>query len=390
MEPYKADSTSKYAGLGLVTPKTVAFNSPLMLASGQQLNQYQMVYETYGELNKQKSNAILVCHALNANHHAAGWYEGDKKPGWWDHFIGSGKAIDTRHFFIVSPNNIGGCGGTTGPASINPETNRYWGADFPSLRVRDWVNAQKSLMDYLDIPQWAAIVGGSLGGMQVMRWSLMYPELLRHGVVIASTMNLGAQNIAYNQIARRAIKSDLDFCQGNYLNDGKRPVKGLALARMLANLTYQAEDKLDTRFGRQVKQGTVDIGLTPDVEYEIESYVNYQGDKFAHQFDANTYLLINRMLDLFDLARDFNDDPIEAFRHALCKYLVVSFSSDWRFTPDRSRDIAMAMMAANKSVSYAEIESSDGHDSFLLPNQRYEAVFKTYLDKVAQEVNSYQ
>ena len=376
--------------IGLVSPQTVLIEKPLTLACGIVLPSHQLVFETYGTLNSDRSNAILICHALSGDHHAAGFHKGDNKPGWWNHYIGPGKAMDSDRFFIVSVNNIGSCFGSTGPTSINPETSEAWGADFPSLRARDWVESQKLLMDHLDIHCWAAVIGGSLGGMQAMRWSLEYPERLLNAVVIASSMKLSAQNIAFNEIARRAIKSDPEFCDGNYLQEGKAPLHGLALARMIGHVTYLSDEVLGEKFGRELASGDFIDGTADPVEFEVESYLNYQGDKFSNAFDANSYILITKMLDYFDLAREYNNSPTEAFAHAQCKFLLISFSSDWRFSPQRSQEITDALIRAGKDVSYAAIDSNQGHDSFLLPNSRYQAALGGYLNRVANQLESSQ
>ncbi len=372
--------------VGIVTPQQLRIDTPLELTCGRTFNDYELAIETYGELNAAKNNAVLICHALSGHHHAAGYHTPqDKKPGWWDHYIGPGKPIDTNRFYVVSLNNPGGCHGSIGPGTTNPATNKPWGPAFPPLRVRDWVNSQAQLADKLEIEQWAAVIGGSLGGMQAMRWSLLYPERVRHCVVIAAAMKLTAQNIAFNEIARRAIKSDPDFHDGDYLSRGASPKRGLALARMIGHVTYLSDELMGSRFGRELSTGSFQSGTDTPVEFQVESYLRYQGDKFSDVFDANTYLLMTKALDYFDLSRDYNHDPVEAFRHALCKYLVISFSSDWRFPPRRSRDIVDALIAANQDVSYAEIDSPHGHDAFLLPNERYQAVFSAYMQQVANE-----
>ena len=376
--------------VGLVKPQTVVIEQPLKLACGVVLPKHTLVYETYGTLNKNNSNAILICHALSGNHHAAGVYEQDAKPGWWDQYIGPGKPIDSNRFFIVCVNNIGSCFGSTGPTSENPETGKPYGADFPPVRARDWVESQRLLMEHLNIDCWAAVVGASLGGMQAMRWSLEHPEKLQHAVVIASSMKLTAQNIAFNEIARKAIKSDTDFCDGNYLQENKIPHQGLALARMIGHVTYLSDELMGQKFGRDLKAGDLLQGKTDPVEFQIESYLNYQGDKFSDFFDANSYILITKMLDYFDLAREYDHDPIAAFSHAQCKFLVVSFSSDWRFSPARSQEITDALIAAGKDVSYIAIDSDHGHDAFLLPNQRYQAAIGGYLSRLADQLEGAQ
>ena len=372
--------------VGLVTPQTIQFNEPLLLACGKTLDNYQLIYETYGQLNASKSNAVLICHALSGHHHAAGYHTlEDRKPGWWDAYIGPGKPIDTNKFFVVALNNLGGCHGSTGPTSINPATGKPWGPDFPKLRVRDWVASQARLADKLGIDTWAAIIGGSLGGMQVMRWALEYPERVRHCVVIASAMKLTAQNIAFNETARQAIMSDPNFCEGRYLEQNTLPRNGLAVARMIGHITYLSDYAMGEKFGRDLRKGSFERGVDEPVEFQIESYLRYQGDTFANNFDANSYLLITKALDYFDLAREYNDDPVLAFSYARAKFLVVSFSTDWRFAPERSREIVNALMGARKAVTYAEIESNFGHDAFLLPNPRYQQVFARYLAGIATE-----
>ena len=370
--------------VGLVETQSMDFDEPLPLACGRVLQNYTLVYENYGTLNKNKSNAILVCHALSGSHHIAGYHSmEDKKPGWWEHYVGPGKPLDTDKFFIVCCNNLGGCDGSTGPKSINPETGEPWGADFPNMRVRDWVHSQARLGDRLGIKQWAAVVGGSLGGMQAMRWSLEYPDRLRYCVIIASAMKLTAQNIAFNETARQAIMKDPAFHGGHYLRKNTLPKQGLSVARMIGHITYLSDDGLGKKFGRDLRSGSFAQGIDEPVEFQIESYLRYQGEKFSEGFDANTYILMTRALDYFDLAREYNHDPSTAFREASCKFLVVSFSSDWRFAPERSRELVNALMKADKDVVYGEIESQYGHDAFLIPKQlRYWDLFTRYMNKI--------
>jgi len=372
--------------VGLVTAEKVLIDTPLTLACGTVLPSHELMVETYGCLNTDKSNAILICHALSGHHHAAGFYEGDDKPGWWDDYIGPGKPMDSNRFFIVSLNNIGSCFGSTGPTSTNPATGEAWGAQFPPLRARDWVESQKLLMEKLGIDRWAAVIGGSLGGMQAMRWSLEHPDKVANSIVIASSMRLSAQNIAFNEIARRAIKSDPQFFNGDYLKQGAAPRHGLALARMIGHVTYLSDELMGQKFGRELRSGDFTQGESAPIEFQIESYLNYQGDKFSGGFDANSYILITKMLDYFDLAREYHNNPVEAFSHAQCDFLVISFSSDWRFSPQRSREIVDALIGAEKNVSYAVIESDQGHDAFLLPNPRYEQVLAKYLSRVADQL----
>jgi len=370
--------------VGIVTPKSITFDTPLVLACGDVLERYDLTYETYGALNHDKSNAILICHALSGSHHAAGYHSyDDKKPGWWDNYIGPGKPIDTRRFFVICPNNVGGCDGSTGPASINPKTGKYWGHTFPHMRVRDWVHTQARLADSLDITTWAAVIGASLGGMQAMRWALEYPDRLHHCVVIASAMSLTAQNIAFNETARQAIQADPDFHEGDYLNKQTLPKKGLTVARMVGHITYLSDDGMGEKFGRELRSGSFTQGENKLVEFQIESYLRYQGKKFSRTFDANTYILMTRALDYFDLAREYNNSPAEAFKHAQCQFLVLSFTSDWRFSPERSHEIVSSLIRADKDVTYAQIDSTYGHDAFLVANQeRYRALFDTYMKKI--------
>jgi homoserine O-acetyltransferase len=369
--------------VGMAVPQRVTFEQGLDLACGRHLPEFELVYECYGELDPEASNAILICHALSGHHHAAGYHhEDDKKPGWWDDCIGPGKPIDTNHFYVVSLNNIGGCHGSTGPRSVNPATGKIYGPDFPPLRARDWVNSQAMLTDHLGIQCWAAIIGGSLGGMQAMRWSLEYPERVRHCIVIAAAMKLSAQNIAFNEIARQAIFSDPDFREGQYLRDDVIPRQGLSIARMVGHITYLSDDAMADKFGRDLRSGSFAQGTDEQLEFQVQSYLRHQGSVFSESFDANTYILMTRALDYFDLAREYGDDPVAAFGHASASFLVISFSSDWRFSPGRSREIVNALIAAGRRVSYSEIEADQGHDAFLLPIPRYRDVFSAYMNRI--------
>ena len=371
--------------VGIVTPRIARFEEPLPLACGRDLPAYDLIYETYGELNAQRSNAILVCHALSGHHRAAGYHSADdKRPGWWDECIGPGNPIDTSHFYVVSVNNIGGCHGSTGPMSINPETGKPWGPDFPPLRARDWVHSQARLADYLGIDCWAAIVGGSLGGMQAMRWALEYPQRVRHCIVIAAAMKLSAQNLAFNEVARQAIVSDPKFAGGYYQEHNAVPSQGLALARMVGHITYLSDNAMANKFGRDLRSGTLEQGDQEQAEFQVQSYLRYQGSQFSSSFDANTYILMTRALDYFDLAREYGNDPVAAFKHASCSFLVMSFSTDWRFSPERSREIVDALIAADRPVTYVEIEADEGHDAFLLPIPRYVDVFRAYMRRVGE------
>ncbi|MCL4680351.1 MAG: homoserine O-acetyltransferase [Rhodocyclaceae bacterium] len=367
--------------VGAVQPQRAHFDKPLALAGGGALPAFELVYETYGELNAARSNAVLVCHALSGNHHVAGHYADDpKNVGWWDNLVGPGKPLDTRKFFVVGVNNLGGCYGSTGPTTINPASGRPWGADFPVVVVEDWVAAQAMLADRLGIDTWAAVMGGSLGGMQALQWTLEYPERIRHALVIASAPKLTAQNIAFNEVARQAILSDPDFHGGHYYAHGVVPARGLRLARMIGHITYLSDDQMAEKFGRRLRQG--DLKFSYDVDFEIESYLRYQGDKFAGYFDANTYLITTKALDYFDPARDYGGDLAAALARASADFLVVSFSTDWRFAPERSREIVYGLVHNRLDVSYAEIESIAGHDSFLLDDPRYHAVMRAYFEGI--------
>jgi homoserine O-acetyltransferase len=374
--------------VGIVAPKVAHFSQPHPLKSGAVLPQYDITYETYGTLNADASNAVMICHALSGTHHIAGRYTAeDKYAGWWDNLVGPGKPLDTNKFFVIGLNNLGGCHGTTGPASINPATNQPWGSAFPILTVEDWVHSQVRLLDYLGINQLAAIIGGSLGGMQAMEWSLAYPDRVRHALVIASAPNLTAQNMAFNEVARQAIITDPDFHNGDYYQHDTLPRRGLRIARMLGHITYLSDDAMGKKFGRQLKDT---IKYTFDVEFEMESYLRYQGDKFAGTFDANTYIRMTRALDYYDPAADFNDDLTAVFAQEQLngdkakqpKFLVVSFTSDWRFSPARSREIVKALLDNERTVSYAEVTAAHGHDAFLMPDPHYHAIMRNYLDQI--------
>ena len=366
--------------VGIVAPQTAHFEQALTLKSGAFLPQFDLVYETYGKLNADQSNAVLICHALSGTHHVAGKYSADDKyPGWWDNLIGPGKPLDTNKFFVIGVNNLGGCHGSTGPSSINPANGQPWGAQFPVLTVEDWVASQAMLADYLGIKQLAAVVGGSLGGMQALQWTLAYPERVRHALVIASAPNLTAQNMAFNEVARQAIITDPEFHGGDYYAHGVVPRRGLRIARMLGHITYLSDDAMGAKFGRKLKDG---IHYSFDAEFEMESYLRYQGDKFAGEFDANTYLRMTRALDYYDPALAFDSDLSAALKTVQASFLVVSFTSDWRFSPARSREIVKALLDNERTVSYAEVTAAHGHDAFLMPDAHYHAILRTYLNKV--------
>ena len=369
--------------VGLVTPQTARFEEPLALACGRSLASYELVYETYGTLNASASNAVLICHALSGHHHAAGYHaETDRKPGWWDSCIGPGKPIDTNRFFVVSLNNLGGCNGSTGPSSLNPATGKPYGADFPVLTVEDWVHSQVRLADRLGIGQWAAIVGGSLGGMQALQWTITYPDRVRHCVDIASAPKLSAQNNAFNEVARQAILTDPEINGGSFQDQGVIPKRGLMLARMVGHITYLSDDSMGEKFGRELKSDKLNYDFH-SVEFQVESYLRYQGEEFSGRFDANTYLLMTKALDYFDPAAAHGGDLAATLAGVTADYCIMSFTTDWRFSPARSREIVDALMAARKNVCYLEIDSPYGHDAFLIPTPRYMQGFSNYMNRIA-------
>ncbi|MGB3595599.1 MAG: homoserine O-acetyltransferase [Pseudomonas neustonica] len=375
-------STLPADSVGLVTPQRHTFSDPLPLACGKALASYELVYETYGQLNAGADNAVLICHALSGHHHAAGYHSIDeRKPGWWDSCIGPGKAIDTNRFFVVSLNNLGGCHGSTGPSSVDPETGKAYGASFPVLTVEDWVHSQARLADVLGIKQWAAVVGGSLGGMQALQWAISYPERIRHCVAIATAPKLSAQNIAFNEVARQAITTDPDFHHGDYAAFGVIPKRGLMLARMVGHITYLSDDSMGRKFGRELRSEQLNYDLT-SVEFEVESYLRYQGQEFSGRFDANTYLLMTKALDYFDPAAAHGDDLAKTLAGIQAHCLVMSFTTDWRFSPERSHELVNALLSAKKQVSYLEIEAAQGHDAFLLPIPRYIEALSGYMNRI--------
>jgi len=375
------------SSVGIVTAHRATFEQPLTFKSGAVLPRYELMYETYGTLNADKSNAILICHALSGHHHVAGYYADDTKNiGWWDNMVGPGKPIDTLKFFVIGLNNLGGCHGSTGPSSIDPATGKPYGSSFPVVTVEDWVNAQARLADQLGIQRFAAIVGGSLGGMQAMQWALAYPDRVAHVLAIATAPHLTAQNIAFNDVARSAILTDPEFHGGDFYQHSVVPTRGLRLARMLGHITYLSDDAMADKFGRELRHGKLNFSY--DIEFQIESYLRYQGDKFAAYFDANTYLLMTKALDYFDPARELDGDLNRAFAAAKAKFLVVSFTTDWRFSPARSHEIVHALLHNRRDVSYAEVTSDHGHDSFLMEDTQYIAVMRNYLNNVAIETGA--
>jgi homoserine O-acetyltransferase len=372
--------------VGIVSAQTAHFDAPLTLKNGEILPQFDLVYETYGQLNASKSNAVLICHALSGNHHVAGRYvETDKNAGWWDNLIGPNKPLDTNKFFVIGVNNLAGCHGSSGPSSIKPksglksEKDRPYGASFPIVTVEDWVNSQARLLDYLGIKTLAAVIGGSLGGMQALQWTIAYPDRIKHALVIASAPNLTAQNMAFNEVARQAIITDPEFYDGDYYAHNTVPHRGLRIARMLGHITYLSDDAMGEKFGRKLKDK---IKYSFDVEFEMESYLRYQGDKFAGEFDANTYLRMTRALDYYDPALEHGGDLSKALKNVKAEFLVVSFTSDWRFSPERSREIVKALLDNELTVSYAEVTALHGHDAFVMPDAHYHAILRAYLQKI--------
>jgi homoserine O-acetyltransferase len=369
------------SSVGIVAPQTAHFGEPLLLKSGAVLPAFDLVFETYGKLDADKSNAILVCHALSGTHHVAGKYsEEDKHPGWWDNMIGPGKPLDTNRFFVIGVNNLCGCHGSTGPSSINPATGKPWCSAFPVVTVEDWVQAQSRLADHLGISSFAAIMGGSLGGMQALQWTLTFPDRVRNALVIAAAPSLTAQNMAFNEVARQAIITDPEFHGGDFYEHGVVPRRGLRIARMLGHITYLSDDAMGAKFGRRLKHDEVKYSF--DVEFEMESYLRYQGDKFAGEFDANTYLRMTRALDYFDPAAECGGDLSAALAKAKADFLVISFTSDWRFSPERSREIVKALLDNELSVTYAELTAAHGHDAFLMPDKHYHDVVRAYMENI--------
>ena len=367
--------------IGIIKPKIFKSLTSLRLQSGKILKEYNLIYETYGKLNKKRDNAVLVCHALSGNHHLAGKYSSkDKYPGWWDNLIGPNKPLDTNKFFVIGINNLGGSDGSSGPKSINKKTKKPWGEKFPITTVEDWVNSHEALITSLNISKLAAVIGGSLGGMQAIQWSIQYPEKIKHAVVIAAAPNLTAQNIAFNEVARQSIITDPDFNKGNYYEKNKRPKRGLRIARMLGHITYLSDDVMGSKFGRKQKNKNYQYDF--NTEFEIESYLNYQGDKFAKEFDANTYIRMTKALDYYDPSNGNKANLSKIFKKIKSKFLVISFTSDWRFSPNRSKEIVKSLLDNNIDVKYAEITAASGHDAFLMAEPRYHAILKSYFNKI--------
>ena len=358
-----------------VQTQFINLDSPIELDCGKTLENVTVAYETYGELNKNKDNAILVLHALTGDAHAAGYHKGDKKAGWWDKMIGSGKAFDTDKYCVICSNILGGCKGTTGPSSINPITQKEYGLDFPVITIEDTVKVQKVLVDKLGIKK-LIVAGGSMGGMQALEWSLTYPEMVTHSIVIASTSRLSAQGIAFNAVGRNAILSDPNFNNGNYYGK-ETPERGLAIARMIGHITYLSEDAMHNKFARKL-QNKDKPDFDFNVEFQVESYLEHQGQVFVDRFDANSYLYITKACDYFDIEKKYGSLE-NAFKHTNSRFLVISFSSDWLFPPAHSKEIVSALMKTGKEVSFLQIESPAGHDAFLLEFETQTKVIKSFL-----------
>jgi len=367
--------------IGIVKPNIFKCADPIKLSCGMTLDNFELIYETYGKLNKNKDNAVLVCHALSGNQHVAGRHKKtDKHPGWWDSLVGPGKPLNTNKFFVIGINNLGGNEGSTGPKSINPKTKKVWGSSFPIITVEDWVKTQKTLINYLGIQRLSSVIGGSLGGMQALEWNLQFPNEVKNTIIIAAAPNLTAQNIAFNEVARQSIITDPDFQKGNFYTKKNKPKRGLRVARMLGHITYLSNDAMKSKFGRKKKNK--DFQYNFNTEFEIESYLNYQGDKFAKEFDANTYIRMTKALDYYDPTKQNKKRLSEVFKKIKSKFLVISFTSDWRFSPSRSKEIVKSLLDNNINVSYAEISAESGHDAFLMSDDHYHEILNSFFKNI--------
>ncbi|MEX0724860.1 MAG: homoserine O-acetyltransferase [Planctomycetaceae bacterium] len=374
--------------IGLVEKECVTLFEPpkvLNLAGGGRLGPITVAYETYGELSPERDNVIYVCHALTGDAHAAGWHHGAEKPGWWDGFIGPGKGLDTDKYHVVCANILGGCQGTTGPGSINPATGQHYGRGFPFITVGDMVEVQAALMSYLGIEKLLAVIGGSLGGMQVLEWAARYPDRIGSAIVLAAGARLSAQGIAFNCVGNRAISADPHFRDGDYY--GKEvPRYGLALARMLAHITYLSEASIEMKFGRRLQNGSAfAYDLLKETEFQIESYLHYQGSRFVERFDANSYLYITRAMDYFDLAETYGS-VTQALGKTSARFLIVSYDTDWLFPTSQSLELTNALIAAKKHVSSIELHSPFGHDSFLIELEQLAKIVSPFLDQTLKSV----
>ena len=367
--------------IGIVKSKIFKCADPIKLSCGMTLDNFELIYETYGKLNKNKDNAVLVCHALTGNQHVAGRHKKtDKHPGWWDSLVGPGKPLNTNKFFVIGINNLGGNEGSTGPKSINPKTKKVWGSSFPIITVEDWVKTQKTLINYLGIQKLSSVIGGSLGGMQALEWNLQFPNEVKNTIIIAAAPNLTAQNIAFNEVARQSIITDPDFQKGNFYTKKNKPKRGLRVARMLGHITYLSNDAMKSKFGR--KKQNKDYQYNFNTEFEIESYLNYQGDKFAKEFDANTYIRMTKALDYYDPTKQNKKKLSGVFKKIKSKFLVISFTSDWRFSPSRSKEIVKSLLDNNINVSYAEISAESGHDAFLMSDDHYHEILNSFFKNI--------
>lgn len=376
----------KKESLGIVYTEHYSPSNDLILEGGGRLTNITIAYETYGRLNKERSNAIMVCHALSGDAHAAGWHDGDRKPGWWDIIIGPGKALDTNKYFIICSNVLGGCKGTTGPSSINKETGEPYGLDFPIITIKDMITVQKMLVDHLDIKQLFAVIGGSMGGMQVLQWCITYPDMVRMAIPIATSAYSSPQQIAFNEVGRQAIISDLKWNNGKYYSL-EFPDEGLALARMIAHITYLSNESMYEKFGRRL-QDKEELSFDFSTDFQVESYLHYQGSSFTKRFDANTYLYITKAIDYFDLTE--HGSLAEAFKGIKTKFLIISVDSDWLYPPEQSKEILMALSSNDVDVIYNEIKSSYGHDAFLIEGGQLNYIIGTFFsDTVVRDVMSH-
>ena len=357
-------------------------SAPLKLACQQSLGPFSVAYQTYGRLNAAKSNAILICHALTADQHVANKHPVTGKPGWWETLVGEGKPIDTNRFFVICANILGGCMGSTGPASINPKTGVPYGLDFPVITISDMVDAQARLIDHLGIDQLFAVIGGSMGGMQVLNWAARYKDRVFAAAPIATAAWHSSQNIAFHEVGRQAVMADPDWLGGNYYAAGKTPRNGLAVARMAAHITYLSEEALHRKFGRSL-QDRSEVAFTFNAEFQVESYLRHQGSTFVDRFDANSYLYITRAMDYFDLKSEYGDVLANAFRGTKTRFCVVSFTSDWLYPTRESRNIVQALNAVAANVSFVEIETDKGHDAFLLEEPTFFATIRGFLNAAA-------
>ncbi|MEK9650009.1 MAG: homoserine O-acetyltransferase [Gammaproteobacteria bacterium] len=354
------------------------YKNNFSLLNGSSIEGFELVYETYGELNAKKNNAVLVCHAFSGSHHAAGVDEINNKPGWWHEFIGPGKALDTDKYFVVSPNNLGSCYGSTGPLTHNKETGKPYGPNFPALDVYDWVASQDLLRISLGIEAWEMVLGGSLGGMQALEWSISFPSKIKKAGIIAATALVTSQNIALNQVAREIIRKDAAFENGDYLLSEKKPKDGLKVARMLGHITYLSETNFKNRFGRRLQD--INNKIDETINFEVENYLRYQGEKFSEYFDANSYILLTKVMDSYNPAARFDNSIVEALKNCSAKLLIISFDDDWLFPSQYSKELHLSALKAGVQSSFLELTGNNGHDSFLFPTEEYVSAIKNFLN----------